>query len=136
LEGPFGVFTDAVRRCDRALLIAGGIGITPVRALLERMDGDVVVLYRVVREEDAVLRDELETVGRARGARVEVLAGHHATPEGARLLSAEHLAELVPDLAQRDVYVCGPPALADAVVRAVRGARIPSRQIHLERFAL
>src|SRR5207302_1695458 len=32
-EGPFGVFTDVVRRCAGVLFIAGGIGITPIRAL-------------------------------------------------------------------------------------------------------
>jgi ferredoxin-NADP reductase len=40
----------------------------------------------------------------------------------------------VPDIADRDVYVCGPPAMADATVRSVR-AHVPSRHIHVERFA-
>ena len=49
-EGPFGVFTDAVRRRRKVALIGGGIGITPIRSLLEEMDGDLVVVYRVLRE--------------------------------------------------------------------------------------
>src|SRR6266487_4490570 len=49
-EGPFGAFTAEVRRRDRAVvLIAGGIGITPIRSLIEEMHGDLIVLYRVVR---------------------------------------------------------------------------------------
>ena len=60
-EGPFGTFTESARRTrDKVLLVAGGIGVTPVRALLERMRGDVVVLYRVVSEADLVLADELD----------------------------------------------------------------------------
>src|SRR5437660_160174 len=41
-EGPFGVFTEAARRREKVVLIAGGIGITPIRALMEDMSGDVV----------------------------------------------------------------------------------------------
>ena len=68
-EGPFGVFTEDSRTVDKALLIAGGIGITPVRALLEQMDGDVVALYRVVSDEDIVFSDELDRDRREDGAR-------------------------------------------------------------------
>jgi len=131
VEGPFGSFTDAARHGDKVLLIAGGIGITPVRALAERMRGDVVVLYRVIDERDAVLLDEL----RALGVDVRVIAGDHATPEGARLLTPEHLRELVPDLSERDVYVCGPPAMTDAIERHVRHTGVPRTHIHIERFA-
>ena len=45
---------------EKTLLIAGGIGITPIRALLDELDGDVVVLYRVLKREDAIFGDELE----------------------------------------------------------------------------
>jgi ferredoxin-NADP reductase len=65
-EGPFGVFTEAARRREKVALIAGGIGITPIRALMEDMSGDVVVVYRVVSEDDIIFRDELEALARER----------------------------------------------------------------------
>ena len=132
-EGPFGVFTEAVRTRRKLALVAGGIGITPVRALAEhaRTD-DVVVLYRALTEEDLVLRRELDALGHP----VHYVVGDHAAPGGEKLLSPDHLSELVPDLAERDVYVCGPPAMADAAVRNVRAAGVPRKQVHLERFAL
>jgi predicted ferric reductase len=135
-EGPLGQFTETVRRRDKALLIAGGIGVTPVRALSEQAAGDVVIVYRVLQEEDAVLRNELETIAADRGIRLEVVAGDHAEPEGRDLLSPRHLRALVPDLADRDVYVCGPPAMTDAIERNLRSSGVPRRHIHSERFAL
>jgi ferredoxin-NADP reductase len=42
----------------------------------------------------------------------------------------------VPDLLERDVYVCGPPGLTDVVETNVRSAGVPRRFIHTERFAL
>jgi predicted ferric reductase len=131
-EGPFGVFTDAMRRRAKRLLIAGGIGITPVRALVERSAGGDVVVYRALHEDELVLRDELDDLG----VDVHYVAGDHAAPGGERLLSPEHLLELVPDLAERDVYVCGPPGMTDFAVRSVRAAGAPRRHIHVEKFAL
>lgn len=49
-------------------------------------------------------------------------------------LSAAALLRMVPDLAGRDVYLCGPPALMDAVRRSLRQAGLPSEQLHEERF--
>ncbi len=135
-EGPFGTFTTAVRRREKTLLVAGGIGITPVRALVEELNGDVVVLYRVVAESDVVFREELESLTAERGIDLRIIAGDHATPEGRNLLSPGHLRELVPDLAEREVYVCGPPAMASAIERNVRAAGVPARYLHVERFAL
>ncbi|MDX6411522.1 MAG: hypothetical protein QOE91_1038, partial [Gaiellaceae bacterium] len=123
-EGPFGVFTNRARRREKVVLIAGGIGITPVRALLEEMEGDVVVLYRVVAESDIVFYDELQKLARERGIRLEYLIGDHATEEGRSLLSPDHLRELVPDIQERDVYVCGPPAMTNAIEQNLRDARV------------
>jgi len=131
-EGPFGVSTDAMQRRAKRLLIAGGIGITPVRALVERSAGDDVVVYRALREDELVLRDELDDLG----VDVHYVVGDHAAPGGEHLLSPEHLLELVPDLAERDVYVCGPPGMTDFAVRSVRAAGAPRRHIHVEKFAL
>ena len=135
-EGPFGVFTEAARRREKVLLIAGGIGITPIRALMEDMSGDVIVLYRVVKERDIVFRDELDALARDRGISLVFVVGDNATPEGSRLLSPDHLRELVPDIAERQVYVCGPPAMTDFLERNVRRADVPARFIHAEKFAL
>jgi predicted ferric reductase len=130
-EGPFGVFTGEARRREKILLVAGGIGITPIRALLDELEGDLVLLYRVVREADAVFLDELA----GRGARVEVLAGDHEVEDGSDLLSPGHLLELVPDLAERDVFVSGPPGLVDLIATNVRRAGVPRNRIYTERFA-
>ena len=82
-EGPFGVFTDESRTRDKTLLIAGGIGITPVRALLEEMDGDLVALYRVVSADDLVFSDELDRIAEERGAKVNYVVGDHTPPKAA-----------------------------------------------------
>jgi predicted ferric reductase len=135
-EGPFGVFTDATRRREKALLIAGGIGITPVRALMQDTRGDVVVLYRALSDDDLVFRSELDELARSRGLELHYVVGDHAAPGGERLLSPAHLQELVPDIAERDVYVCGPPAMIEIAGRHVRAAGVRRRHIHTERFAL
>jgi predicted ferric reductase len=134
-EGPFGVFTERARKREKALLIAGGIGITPVRALLETMRGNVVVLYRAIAEADVIFRAELDQLADARGAIVHYVLGDHRG-DGADLLSPSHLKELVPDIEERDVFLCGPPAMTDALEHNVRGAHVPRRHIHTERFAL
>ena len=135
-EGPFGTFTELVRRREKVVLIAGGIGITPIRALLEEMSGDVIVLYRVMHDDDIIFRDELEQLADARGIDLRFVVGDHETDEGRDLLSPKHLREIVPDIAEREVYVCGPPAMTNAIRENVRHAHVPARFIHAERFAL
>jgi predicted ferric reductase len=137
-EGPLGTFTTARLRArsGKVLLIAGGIGITPIRALMETLDGDVVVVHRVVEAGDSGLEDELVELAARRGAQLHVLTGDHRDPEAAGVLSPEHLRSLVPDIFDRDVFVCGPPAMAAAVDRSVRALGVPRRHLHTERFAL
>jgi predicted ferric reductase len=137
-EGPFGTFTESARRREaKALLIAGGIGITPIMSMVERMRGDVVVVvvYRAMTEADLVFREELDELAARNGLAVHYVVGDHRG-EGARLLSPEHLRELVPDLLERDVFLCGPPAMADAIRKNLRAAGVPRSHVHLERFAL
>ena len=134
-EGPLGVFTEERRRRDKTVLIAGGIGITPIRALLERMPGDVVVLYRVISGNELVFRDELEQLAAERGALLHYVVGDHRG-SGHDLLSPPHLLELVPDIAERDVFLCGPPGMIDAIRSNLRRAHVSRRHVHAERFAL
>ena len=135
-EGPFGMFTEAARTREKVLLVAGGIGITPVRALLEEMEGDLVVLYRVVSQDDLVFSDELEQLAAERGFELHYVVGDHRTPEGRELLSPAHLRKLVPDVADREIYLCGPIPMIDPLRSELRRAGVPKEHLHIERFAL
>ena len=134
-EGPFGAFTSAARRRPRVALIAGGVGITPIRALLEDMPGepgDIAVVYRALAPEDVILREELDLIARRRGAELHYVFGDHRDAEA---LTPEELRRLVPDIAQRDVYVCGPPAMTDAIRATLASTGVSRRHIYTERFA-
>ncbi|GGM11838.1 oxidoreductase [Streptomyces fumigatiscleroticus] len=131
-EGPYGAFTTLHRTRPESVLVAGGVGVTPIRALLEDLDGHAVVIYRVGTDRDAVLYEELSDLARAKGAELHLVTG---PPVPDRLAPAE-LARLVPDIADRDVFLCGPPPMMNAVLGSLRELGVPRRQIHFERFSL
>ena len=136
-EGPYGILTGARRTQPKILLIAGGIGITPLRALMEALParpGDLTLLYRVRDAREIVFRDELETLARARGARVQYLVGGRRAA-GADPLDAAALERMVPDIREHDVYVCGPTPMMERATSALRRLGLPSDRIHQERFA-
>jgi len=135
-EGPYGALTAARRTRRKVLLIAGGIGVTPLRALFESLParpGELTMIYRASREQDVVFHDELTAVAHHRGARLHFVTGRRKNFRHDQL-SSTALTANVPDVRERDVYVCGPDGMTDSVVRALRQARVPRRQIHVESF--
>ncbi|WP_210588841.1 ferric reductase-like transmembrane domain-containing protein [Streptomyces sp. GESEQ-35] len=136
VEGPYGAFTSLHRTRPGTLLIAGGVGITPVRAMLEEeAPGDVIVLYRVRSEADAVLLNEVRHLVALRGGRLHLLTGRTGE-SGTPPFDPGNLHRLVPDITERDVYVCGPPAMTSTVLAGLRDLRVPARQVHAEKFGL
>lgn len=133
-EGPFGSFTGQVRQHERAVFIAAGIGITPIRALLEEMTGNMTLIYRAMSDDDLIFRRELDTLAR-RGITVHYVVGDHRLPEHRHLLSAEHLRDLVPDIAERDVYLCGPSSMMRSLQRALRRLGVAKASIHTDEFS-
>ncbi|WP_234531594.1 ferredoxin reductase family protein [Streptomyces shenzhenensis] len=133
-EGPYGALTADRASSHRTLLIAAGVGVTPLRALFETLPGDVTLLYRARTAEDLALGSELEAIARWRGAQVlYALNG----PRGERpALTAESLRANFPGLAGYDVYICGPHPFAQELYGALRAAGVPDRRIHHESFEL
>ncbi|MFM9496290.1 ferric reductase-like transmembrane domain-containing protein [Streptomyces galilaeus] len=131
-EGPYGAFTAMHRTRPEAVLVAGGVGVTPIRALLEELHGHAVVIYRVGSDRDAVLYEELRDLAHLKGAELHLVTG---PPVPDRLAPGE-LLRLVPDIADRDVFLCGPPPMMNAVLGSLRALDVPRTQIHFERFSL
>lgn len=131
-EGPYGIFVASLSTRGHVVLIGGGVGITPLRALMEELDPSktIDVLFRASKAEDLVLRDELDQLAEQMGARVHYLVG----PRAKHPMNADYISQLVPAFADSDVYVCGPTPLVEAVREAARDAGIPKDRVHEEAF--
>ncbi|HEV2368518.1 MAG TPA: ferredoxin reductase family protein [Acidimicrobiales bacterium] len=133
IEGPYGAFTHHARRTDKVLLVGAGVGVTPLRAILEDLPRhvDVTVVLRWSTAEQAVLAEEMQALVSARHGRMVSITGsrHEVVVDGQTLVGT------VPDVAERDVYVCGPEGWAGAVVDAAGRAGVPAARIHREVFA-
>ena len=140
MDGPHGIFTARQSQQDKVLLIAGGIGITPLRGLAEDFlaaDKDVTLLYANRMRTGIALVDELRQLGPADRWRVYHILSHDPDWPGEKgRLDAERLRRLVPDFRLRDIYICGPPIMMRQLLEILRVAGVPKRQLHHERFAL
>ena len=136
-EGPYGTFTAERRTQRRVALIAGGIGITPIRALLEQLPappGDVTLLYRSAAECDITFRDELDALARQGRVEVRHLVGPEIGDDETDRLGVPALRRHLPDITDCDVFVCGPPVMVDVVRRRLAAIGVPRAQVHFERF--
>jgi ferredoxin-NADP reductase len=135
-EGPYGAFTPALSG-RRVLLIAGGVGITPIRAMFaalpRRMSEGITLIYRASNPRDIVFRQELDAIAADRGAVVHYVIGSRARL-GYDPLSALYLRAMVPGLHRYEAYVCGPAGMTRAVVAALRASGLRRRRIHHETF--
>ena len=131
-EGPYGAFTPE-RTGRRVLLLAGGVGITPLRAMFAMLPGPVTLIYRASGPEDVVFADELDAIAHDRGATVQYLLGSRDRL-GWDPLTAGQLNHMVPGLHRHDVYVCGPAGMTSSAIAALRAAGVPRRRIHHESF--
>ncbi|MFK4084963.1 ferric reductase-like transmembrane domain-containing protein [Kribbella sp. NPDC020789] len=145
IEGPYGRLTGEHRVTTKVAMLACGIGITPLRSLLEDLEyaaGDAVLIYRAHAVEDLVFRSELDELASRRGIAVHYVLGPRIRtraswlPQSAADWSdADALLSLVPDLAEYDVFVCGPDQWMDAACAAAVAAGLPAEQLHQERFS-
>ena len=135
VEGPYGAFTAGRTTQPHVVLVGGGVGITPVRALMEEFQGGVQldVIFRASKVEDLVLKAELDYLAINSGGsiRVHYLVG----PRKNHPMDAAALQALVPQFADSDIYMCGPEPLVSAVRKAAAELGVPKNRLHDEAFA-
>ncbi len=138
-EGPYGAFTADRLARPAALFIAGGIGITPLRAMMDELPRDhrdVVLVYRASSWAEVAFRGELDAMARNRGVHVIYLVGHRGDPHlGGESLSPAAIARLIPDYGSRDVFVSGSEGFISHVRSSLRKLGLRGDQVHAERFA-
>ena len=132
IEGPYGRFTADAALSTKVLLIGAGVGVTPLVSILQDLDehADVAVLVRARAQEDLVLSAEIAAEIDRRGGRFWEAVG----PRDRARINASTLRRALPDIHQRDVFICGPEAFTASVADECRRAGIPEARIHFESF--
>jgi ferredoxin-NADP reductase len=134
-EGPYGSITGRRRSRNKVLLVAGGIGVAPVRALFEALPAgprEITLLYRATSESDLIFRAELEDLARRRSARLAYVLG----PREADPLEARRIRSAIPDVAEHDSFIFGSTGFVDHVEHALVAAGVPKRRVFAERFEM
>jgi len=135
VEGPYGAFTAGRATRPHIVMVGGGVGITPIRALMDEFKNGVQldVIYRASRAEDLVLKDELDYLqSNSQGTiRVHYLVGSRREHP----MDAKALKSLVPRVADADIYICGPGPLVETVKQAAEDLGVPKNRFHDEAFA-
>jgi predicted ferric reductase len=132
-EGPYGILLAKRAIGKRILLIGGGIGITPLRALLQEFPEDATIdlIYRTLKKEELALKEELDALDIKQQITIHYLVG---SPEEFSM-SPKELQKLIPNIAKCDVFVCGPAGLAAIVRHSVESLGVPSSKFHIESFS-
>lgn len=141
IDGPHGIFTAERVQGERVLLIAGGSGVTPLRAMLPELlaaGKEVVMLFSNTNEDEAMLLGELQDLERNhRNFKLLLIWSDDAKAAGEHgRLDVTMIKRLVSDVASREAYLCGPPPMMDALELALRELGIPADHIYTERFSL
>ena len=144
IEGPYGTLTGDTYHGGPIVLLACGIGVTPLLSLLGELPygpGEATLIYRARSEAEIAFRGELDWFATQRGVRVVYLLGGRAEraswlpAQFADHADADALRQIAPYVARSQVYVCGPDAWTEAARAAARTAGVPEERLHTELFS-
>lgn len=145
VDGPYGLFSTSFHPAAKHLFVSGGSGLSPimsmVRSLLARSAGaptDIVLIHNAATPADIIFRPELEQLAEVPGVSVVTMCSRDATAEvwaGRRgRITRETLAEVVPELADRETFVCGPSDYMSAVRLMLNELGVLGSRVHEESF--
>ncbi|MBF0544400.1 MAG: ferric reductase-like transmembrane domain-containing protein [Candidatus Riflebacteria bacterium] len=138
VDGPHGIFTSDRVIGKKILLIAGGIGITPIRPLFEElinMDKDTILLYSNRNQENIPLRSELDSLAQYKRAKVIYVITNDNKWTGEKgHLNQEKILLLVPDIYEREIFQCGPPGMMIGLRKAFNAIGLSEDRIYDETF--
>jgi ferredoxin-NADP reductase/DMSO/TMAO reductase YedYZ heme-binding membrane subunit len=142
IAAPTGRFIFDGTQAKSVVLIAGGVGITPLMAIARYLtdkgwQGDIYFAYSTKTPDDIIYRKELDDL-KARFPNLHV----HVTLSRADMdwmghkgrVTAEFLTKCIPELPKRLVYICGPEAMMAMTVQVLKELGVPVEQIKLEEF--
>jgi predicted ferric reductase len=144
IEGPYGKLTGETYGGGPVVLLACGIGVTPLLSLLGELPyrpGEATLIYRARSEAEVAFRAELDWFAQHRGVRVAYLLGARAgRASWLPAIHADHtdagaLSRIAPEIARSHVYICGPDAWTAAAREAARTAGVEPERLHTELFS-
>lgn len=144
VAGPYGTFTFSGTDADSIVLIAGGVGVTPMMSVLRYLTdlvwpGEIFFIYSARSTDEMLFREELEYLER-RHPNVSVLCTAETRTPGTSWLGPEGrltrdlLQTAVPELGRRRVHLCGPPAMMAAMKGLLEELGVPPEQLRTEAF--
>ncbi len=145
LDGPFGSLILHNNRARSAVLVAGGIGITPFISMLrqatnDQLPQDLTLLYSNRRPEDAAFLSELQQLEQ-KNPRIRLIATMTQMDKSSqnwtgetRLIDEELVTKASQGLAAPIYYVAGPPAMIEALRQTLNRAGVDDDDIRSEEF--
>jgi predicted ferric reductase len=142
LEGPYGLFSDSGRTSPRLAIVAAGIGVTPVRALLEHArlaPGEATLVLRASDDSETYLWGEITALAERTRSTMYTMIGSRSAKTPTWMAANDQqrgvtLKSAFPQLLESDLYICGPSTWLELVEAEARRAGMPAHQIHAERF--
>ncbi len=131
-EGPYGAFTTQHLKRRKVALVAGGIGVTAARSLLEDLPkgSDPIVILRASTKEEVALEKEVRELAARLNGKVHVVIGSRSQ------VPLHKVVAMVPDVKRREFYVSGSESFVDGVVLTLKRRGVPGDAIHHDVYAL
>lgn len=139
IDGPYGIFTKKQIRLKKVAFIAGGIGITPIRTLLENVPkkSEIILLYSNKTKKDTVFEKEIDELAKKLNFKWILILTEEPDYKGEKgRINLEKVKKFISDFKKWEYFICGPAPMMDNIIKELKENKVPNIQIHFEKFSL